>query len=110
MAVTVAGAQVGDRPYYIEGANKRTVTDLTLTGTYVTGGVAVTASDVDLNYVDHATAEINVNANASDSVATVGVAETSTGFSLLFYEESPAQITNGDTVTGMIVRVTAWGY
>lgn len=111
MAVTFTTADAGSLPYYIEGARKKTHKVLTLTGTYVTGGVDVTASDLGLNHIDWAEAVLKVNANATDSVASIDFSKTSgQAGKVVFYEESPAQISNGDTLTGATVQINAVGY
>lgn len=111
MAVTSAIANAGDLPYYIEGSKKRTVKDFTFTGTYAANGVAWTAANLGLNHVDHGYVEIKtpVSDAASeglfvDFVRTSGVA----GF-IKIYDHNQTEITAGDTLTNMVVRVTAYG-
>ena len=111
MAVTFTTADAGSLPYYIEGARKRTIKDITFSGTYVTGGVDVTASDLGLNHVDHAHAAVRTPANATDALSSVSFSRTSgQAGKLIAYDNTPAQISNGDTVTNCVVRVTAVGY
>lgn len=110
MAVTTSIADAGALPYYVEGARKKTVKVLTLSGTYVTGGVDVTASDLGLNNIDYAEAILKANVNATDSVASVNFSKTSgQAGKVIFYEETPAEISNGDTLTGATVQINAWG-
>jgi hypothetical protein len=111
MAVTSAIADAGARGYYIEGAQKKTVRDFTFTGTYAANGVAWTATNLGLNHVDHGSAQIKtpVSNQASeglfvDFVRTSGVA----GF-LKLYDHNQTEITAGDTISTMVVRVTAYG-
>lgn len=109
MAASVA--QVGDKPYYIDGAQKRTVTDVTMDSAYLTGGEVVTAANLRLNYIDHAIADITVPGNATDALANAQFVRSSgiTGLVKL-YDQTPAEITSADNVAGTTVRVTAWGY
>lgn len=109
MAATVA--QVGDLPYYIEGNHKHTVRDVTMDSSYLTGGEVVTAADLGLNYIDHADAKITVASNATDTVANAQFVRSSGVTGLLkLYDASPAEITSGDNVSGLVARVHAWGY
>ena len=111
MAITSSIANAGELPYYIDGARKRTIKDITFSGTYVTGGVDVTASDLGLNHVDHAHAAVRTPANATDALSSVSFSRTSgQAGKLIAYDNTPAQISNGDTVTNCVVRVTAVGY
>ncbi len=104
-------AQAGDLPYYIVGNQKKTVTDVTLDNSYTSGGEVVNASDLGLNNIDHAEAQIKVNANATDSMVSVNFSETSgQSGKLVFYEETPGAITAADDLTGCTVRVIAYGY
>jgi Sec7-like guanine-nucleotide exchange factor len=109
MAVTVA--QVGDKPYYIDGAMKHTVTDVTMDSAYATGGETVTCSDLRLNYIDHAEAKITVPSNATDALSNAQFVRSSgiTGLVKL-YDNTPAEITASDNVSSCVVRIHAWGY
>ena len=112
MAITSAIADAGSRPYYIEGADKKTVKDFTLTGTYVANGVAWTAANLGLNHVDHVSAQIKTPVTDTSSEALfVDAVKTSgqAGF-IKFYDINETEITTGDTLTGTVVRVTAVGY
>jgi hypothetical protein len=111
MAVTVSAADVGDKPYYIVGSQKKTVKDVTLTGTYAAGGVEITAANLGLYNIDTVAVEIQTAANAVDSIATTQSNIDSTGghIDVELWEETPAEITATDTVTGTILRVTAYG-
>jgi hypothetical protein len=111
MAVTVTSADVGDKPYYIEGSQKKTVKDVTLTGTYATGGVLITAANLGLYHVDTADVEIQTQANAAGTLSNIQSQIPATGASLTveLWDETPAEITNADTVTGTILRITTRG-
>lgn len=111
MAVTTAIADEGSLPYYIEGSRKKVAKVFTLTGTYVSGGVDVTAANLGLNHIDYATAQIKTPANSADTIAAVDFSKTSgQAGKLVLYDASPAEITAADTVTGTTVEVQAWGY
>lgn len=111
MAVTITTADAGELPYYIEGNRKKTIKDITFSGTYATGGVDVTAANLGLNHIDHAHAVVRTPANATDALSSVSFSRTSgQAGKLIAYDNSPAQITAADTVTNTVVRVTAFGY
>jgi len=112
MAITSAIADGGELPYYIEGARKRTIKDFTLTGTYAANGVAWTAANLGLNHVDHAAAQIKTPVTDTSSEGLfVDLVRTSgqAGF-IKFYDINETEITAGDTLTGAVIRVTAYGY
>jgi hypothetical protein len=111
MAVTVSAADVGDKPYYIVGSQKKTVKDVTLTGTYAAGGVAITAANLGLNSIDTASVEIQTQANAADILSNTQSQIASAGGTLTveLWDDTPAEVTATDTVTGTILRVTAFG-
>ena len=110
MAVTVTSADVGDKPYYIEGSQKKTVKDVTLTGTYATGGVLITAANLGLYHVDTADVEIQTQVNV-DIFSNIQSQISATGASLTveLWDGTPAEITNADTITGTILRITSRG-
>ena len=113
MAITTSIADAGRLPYYIEGCQKKTVKDVTYTGTYASNGVAWTAAELGLNHVDHGSAQIKTPVTDTtseglfvDFVRTSGQA----GF-LKHYDINETEPTNGaDTLTGTVVRVTAYGH
>ena len=112
MAVTSVITDAGSLPYYIEGAQKKTVKDFTLTGTYAANGVAWTAANLGLNHVDLGSAQIKTPVNDGgneglfvDFVRTSGQA----GF-LKLYDHNQTEITSGDTISTAVIRVTAQGY
>ena len=101
-------ASVGSKPYYIEGAHKRTVNDVTWADAYTDSGETITAAQLGLNRVEYATAHVHTG------TATTAVNAASAGYSagkLHVYDETPAELANasGDA-TGMVVRVVAYGY
>ena len=111
MAVTVTSADVGDKPYYIVGSQKRTVKDVTLTGTYVAAGVAITAANLGLNSIDTASVELQTQVDASDSFTNIQSQIASSGATLTveLWDETPEE-NSGDSVTGTILRITSYGY
>ncbi len=99
-------ARVGD-PFYIEGSRKRTVTDVTWAAAYTTSGEAVTPADLGLNRVEYATAQPTTFATTAVNAVSAGWAANK----LHVYNETPAELVNGaGDASGMVVRVTAWGY
>lgn len=115
MAVTLTSADAGNLPYYIDGAQKRTHKELTLSGTYATNGFSVTAANLGLNSIDTCTAIVKTGANAADALGAVQVDVASTGatatFELWSDDEStgPGELTNGDTVTNTVLLVVSRG-
>ncbi len=103
--------QVGDLPYYIEGARKRSVSDVALDSSYLSGGEVITWADLRLSRVDYATAEITTTATTSVNAASAGyVPGNGTTTSILHvYDETPAEVTSTQDLAGLVVRVTAWG-
>jgi len=107
MAATFAS--VGDKPYYIVGSQKMTITDATLDSSYVTAGEPVTAANLGLNYVDHAEAQIKANVNATDGSAVADYVESTNVTGLIKVYDDVAEVGSGDDLSGMTVRITAYG-
>ena len=105
-------AQVGALPHYIEGSQKKTVTDVSLDSSYPTGGEQITAANLRLNYIDHAQAQIQEAATTTVNAASASfrVNTGSVSGDLLLYDETPAEVANAADMAGLVVRVTAYGY
>ena len=103
--------QVGDLPYYVDGARKRSVTDVAFDTSYPTGGEVVTFADLRLDRVDHATAVVHSATTTTVNAASAGYTPgNGTTTSLLaVYDETPAEVANDADLAGLVVRVTAWG-
>lgn len=109
MAITVAftpdnaGRQVSGRQRVVSGR-------LTLTGTYVTGGFSITASDFGLSTIDTV---IPGNAWLLTEVLTAVWDSTNSkiklGWSGGAISSELDEITNGDTDTGFVLDVTVKG-
>ena len=113
MAVTVAA--VGSLPYYIDGSEKRTITDVTFDADYATGGEAVTPQQLRLSGIKHAEAQITVASNADDALGPTATAILGTNNGLQrvlvkLWDKTPAELTANDDVSACVVRVTATGY
>ena len=113
MAVTTAA--VGDLPYYIDGANKVTYTDVTMDSDYLTGGEVVTLQQLRLAAVQHAEAQITVAANATDSLGAVNtIVDHNNGLQRirlrLYDKDVPAEIDGSDNLANCVIRVVATGY
>lgn len=106
--MAIAAARVGDLPYRIVGNQKETVTDVTFDSAYVTGGEAVTASDLGLNYVETADASVKAATGAGVNVANAFYDESTD--KILLYDETPAQVANAADVATTVVRVRARGH
>lgn len=87
---------------------KMTVTDVTFaSGTYATGGDAVTPANLGLTRVDVAIATVKLAATTTVNVANVYY-NKDTG-KLLAYDETPAEVSNGADLAGLVVQIIAWG-
>lgn len=104
-------AQVGARPYTVVGAEKQTTTDVSFDSSYPTGGEVVTAANLRLGVVDRATATIQSAATTTVNAASAGYTPgNGTTTSLLaVYDETPAEVSNGADLAGLVVRVVAYG-
>lgn len=105
MSVTVA--QVGNLPYYIVGAQKKTITDVALDSSYLSGGEPLTAANLRLNKVDYANAEITSTATTTVNAASAGY-DPATAL-LHVIDETPAEVSSTADLAGLVVRVTAYG-
>ena len=112
MSVTVAN--VGQGPgrnllFVTDGNEKRTVTDVTFTSAYTDSGEPLTAADLGLQSVSHATAKPVLSATNAVDAAFAGY-DPATDL-LHVYDQTPAELANasGDA-TGLVVRVVAYGW
>lgn len=99
--------RVGSLPYRYVGAQKKTITDVAMDSSYPTGGESVPASDLGLNYVETAQAQIKSAATTTVNVTAVHYDETTN--KLLAYDETPAEVANDADLDGLVVRITAFG-
>ncbi len=106
--MAISATRRGDLAYRIVGAQKETLTDITFDSAYPTGGEAVTAADLGLNYVDNADAAVKSATGAGVNVASAFYDETTD--KILLYDETPAQVANAADVATTVVRVRARGY
>lgn len=113
--MAISAVAVGSLPFYVDGSEKRTITDVTMDDSYPAGGEEVTLQQLRLSAVKHAEAQITVAANATDSLgACQAVVDTNNGLQRvrvrLYDKDVPAEIDASDDLTGCVVRVTAVGY
>ena len=107
MAVTVSRQTIAGLPYRTDGTRKRTVTNVTLDTSYPTGGESVTASDLGLNKVEEARVDI---------IAVGGTVNVANAFydltnnKVKVFDETPAEVANAADLSGVQVRITAWGW
>lgn len=94
-------------PYRIIGTQKETVTDVTFDSAYPTGGEALAASDVGLNKIDSAVCEVKT-VGGTVNVANAHYDETAG--TIVVYDETPAEVGNGNSLASLVVRVRARGY
>ncbi len=103
MAVSVARVS-NPLPYQIVGAQKETITDVTLDNSFASGGEPLVPSDLGLSKVSSSWCQIK-------SVGgTVNVANAVYDNSALLhvYDETPAEVT-GD-LSNVVITVTAYGH
>lgn len=85
-----------------------TVTDITFaSGTYATGGDAVTAATLGLDRVHAAIATVKLSATTTVNVANVYYNKDTA--KLLVYDETPAEVANAADLAGLVVQIIAWG-
>lgn len=109
MAVTVTPSEIVPRERV--GRMYRTRYKLTLSGTYATGGFAVTASNVGLSQLKDL--EPGTCRNGTEFMVTEWDQANSKimlGWTGGAISSELDEITNGDTVTSFVVDVTAYGF
>ncbi len=104
MSYTAARVNVGGLPYRVEGAQKKTLTDVTVT----TNSEVVTAADLGLATIYGAQPEINTGVATDTGVYATAIIAAS-GASITLAEFAAAG-TAATTATGTIIRVAASGY
>jgi hypothetical protein len=111
MAISVAQVTQGGLAYRISGAEKKTVTDVTMDSGYVTGGEPVTAAQLGFSSVcNSATAQIKTTSGAGVNVAScAAVVQTDGSVNLKCHDETPAEVANAADIATTIIRVTATG-
>jgi methylphosphotriester-DNA--protein-cysteine methyltransferase len=98
-------------PYYVEGARKRSVSDVSFDSSYPTGGEIITAANLRLQRVDHAIAQIQTTATTTVNATSAGYipGDGTTTSALKVFDETPAEVANAADLAGLVVRVTAYG-
>lgn len=86
------------------GNRRKTKRRYTASGTYSTGGYAVTASDFGLNTLDYVDAEI-VKPITGFAAADFSVSTSK----VLMYTSAGAEVANATADTGLVVELTAFG-
>lgn len=105
--MSIATALVTDPlPYRIVGSQKETITDVTFDSSYPTGGEAITPADLSLNRIDSATCEIKT-VGGTVNVANAHYDEVNS--KIVVYDETPAEVGNGNSLATLVVRVKARG-
>ncbi len=109
--MTVTATRRGDLPYRIEGAQKKTVTNIAFDTAYPTGGEILTAANLGLNRVDYAEATVYSVATTSVNAAQVSFVPSATtgGGALFVFDETPAEIANDADIAGLVAQVVAYG-
>lgn len=104
MALTITPVRTRDS----HGNQQRSITDVTLDGSYVAGGVALTALQLGLTFVQDGTANIVTAAATGNAVDAIVVPQVD-GSAKLKLAAAAAEVANA-AGTGLVVRVTAFGY
>jgi hypothetical protein len=110
MAITATRVGQGpgrNLPFVTEGNTKRTVTDIALDSSYLSGGEPVTAGDLGLNSVNWASSEPTLSATTTVNIAFAGY-DPATSL-LHVYDESPAEVASTAATGGAIIRIVARG-
>ena len=94
------------KPARVPGAERRTVTEVTLDNSYPTGGESLTAKELGLRTVDFAIC--TVSAVGGTINVTQAHYDVSTSKVKLF-DETPAEVANAADVSGIKLQVVAFG-
>ena len=89
----------------VPGAERFTVTDITLDSEYPTGGESVTPADLGLSTVTFAVAAVHDGTSAT-AAASAGYDKDK---ELLLVYNTTAQVADRADLTGLVVRVLAFG-
>jgi hypothetical protein len=111
MAITATRVKQGhgkNLPWITDGHMTRTVTDVAFTTAYTDLGEPLTATDLGLRRVSHASAEPTYNVTNAVPASFAGY-DPATSL-LHVYDHTPAELATatGDA-TGLTIRVVAWG-
>ena len=105
-AVSDLAVAVPNQPRSV-GAERSVVKLLTASGTYTTGGDAITAASLGLTRILHGTVAVHT-ADASAVVQAVLV-PTATG-ALVKLNAAAAEVANATDVAGLVLQVQAYGF
>lgn len=105
--MTLTFTPKGDLPYRVVGAQRKTVTDVSMDTSYLSGGEPVTAGNLGLNTVDTATATIQTAATTTVNAASASYDEAAA--LLHVWDETPAEVASTANLSGLVVRVVAHG-
>ena len=103
LTFTAVGKSGGD----VLGTNRRTVTDITMDSSYLSGGEPVTANNLRLGRVVYATAQIQSTSGGAVNVASAGY-DPATAL-LHVYDETPAEVASAADIATTVIRVEAYG-
>jgi hypothetical protein len=105
--MSVTATQVGALPYQIVGNQKMVTRDIAMDSSYLLGGEPLSANTLGLNKVDRAICTIQKAATTTVNATAAGYDEAT---SLLHvYDETPAEVASEANLTGLVVRVVAYG-
>lgn len=109
--MSIAVAAVGTPIQKVVSAQRKTTTDVTFDSSYPTGGESVTAAQLNLNIIEDAVATVKAATGGGVNVANVHASVASTGatLNLLVYDETPAEVTDTNDLSTLVVRVVAFG-
>jgi hypothetical protein len=107
--MALAYANVLDVPYHVDGAHKKTVTDITLDSTAdPSAGYTVSAPSCGLNYFSHGIATIKtVTGTVNITGASFVPAAAPQNATMIPVDESPAAV--GSSLENVVIRLVAWG-
>src|SRR4051812_13258066 len=106
--MAIAFTAVGSPRVRIEGAQRRTVTDVTLDSSYPTGGYAVTPDQLGFGCFLEEGGQSKVKTAAGGVTEAVLVPQAAGGAKLVC-NAGGAEVVNAANLTGCVVRVQAYG-
>lgn len=95
----------------VSGTQRRTVTNVTMDSSYLSGGETVTAAQLGLSSVDYGICSIK-SVGGTINVAEAFLeckADPATNL-LHLYDETPAEVSSTSDVSGVVVQVVAYGH
>lgn len=96
----------------VVGTQRKTVTNVTMDSSYLSGGETVNATSLGLSSLDNATCQIKSTSGGGVNVASAFLECTAdpTANKLHLWDETPAEVASTSDVSTTVVQVTAFGH